>query len=129
MGVREGDQVSTLPPPHQIDIDSKVMEWVVHEGAQVTKPTPPPTIMDRYNRAEFTGVVGARGGRTQRDRLTGALQDAVSEEAATLVKDRTGLKVEAEVGRCRKKTIDWGYGGKRNIREDRTLSSHSEAKP
>ena len=50
-------------------------------------------------------------------------------EAAMLVKDRTGLKVEAEVGRCRKKTIDWGDGGKRNICEDRTLSDHSEAKP
>ena len=53
----------------------------------------------------------------------------MSEEAAMLVKDRIGLKVEAEVGRCRKETIDWGDGGRRNIREDRTLSSHSEAKP
>ena len=51
------------------------------------------------------------------------------EEDAMLVKDRTGLKVEEEVGRCRKKTIDWGDGGKRNIREDRTLSDHNEAKP
>ena len=46
-----------------------------------------------------------------------------------LVKDRTGIKVEAEVSRCRKKTIDLGDGGKENIREDRTLSAHSEAKP
>ena len=45
-------------------------------------------------------------------RLTGAAQGAVSEEAATLVKDRTGLTVETEVGRCRKKKIDWRDGGK-----------------
>ena len=56
-------------------------------------------------------------------------QDAVSEEAAMLVKDRTGLIVEAEVGRCIKKTSDWGDGGKRNISENRTLSAHSEAMP
>ena len=74
------------------------------------------------------GVAGARGGRTQTDRLTGATQDAVSEESTMLVKDRTGLKVEAQVSRCRKKTSDWGDGGIRNIREDRTLSDHSEAK-
>ena len=53
----------------------------------------------------------------------------MSEEAAMLVKDRRGLKVEAQVVRCRKKTSDWGDGGRRNIREDRTLSAHSEAKP
>ena len=105
------------------------MESVVHEGAQVTKPTPPPTRMDRDNRAAVRGVGGARGGRTQTDRLTGAAQDAVSEEAATLVKGRTGVKVEAEVGICRKKTMDWGNGGKHNIRENRTLSAHSEATP
>ena len=36
----------------------------------------------------------------------------MSEEAATLVKDRMGLTVEAEVGRRRKKKIDWGgWGG------------------
>ena len=58
----------------------------------------------------------------------GATQDAVSEEASMLVKDRTGLKVEAQVGQCRKKTSDWGDGGIRNICEDRTLSDHSEAK-
>ena len=52
----------------------------------------------------------------------------MSEEAAMLVKERTGLKVEAEVGQCRKKTIDWGDGGIRNICEYRTLSAHSEAK-
>ena len=68
------------------------------------------------------------GGRTQTDRLTGTAQDTVLEEAAMLVKDRTGLKVEAEVGWCRKKTIDWGDGGRRNICEDRKLSAHSEAK-
>ena len=76
-----------------------------------------------------SGVAGARGGRTKTDRLTGAAQDAVSEEAALLVKDRTGLKVEAEVGWCRKKTIDWGDGGKWNICKDRTFIAHSEAKP
>ena len=73
------------------------------------------------------GVAGALGGRTQTDRLMGAAQDAVSEEAAMLVKDRTRLKVEAEVVRCRKKTMDWGDGGKRNICEDRTFNAHSEA--
>ena len=53
----------------------------------------------------------------------------MSEEAATLVKDRTGLTVKVEVGRSRKKTIDRGDGGKRNIFEDRTSSDHSEAMP
>ena len=53
----------------------------------------------------------------------------MSEEAAMLVKERTGLKVEAEVGRCRKKTIDWKDGVKRNICEERKLSAHSEVKP
>ena len=33
------------------------------------------------------------------DRLTGAAQDAVSEEAVLLVGNRTGLTAEAEVGR------------------------------
>ena len=56
------------------------------------------------------------GGRTQIDRLRVAAQDEVSEEAATLVKYSTGLKLKAEVGRCREKTMDWGDGGKRNIR-------------
>ena len=56
-------------------------------------------------------------------------QDAVSEEAAILVKDKTVLKVEAQVGRCRKKTSGWGYGGRCNIHEDSTLSAHSEANP
>ena len=46
-----------------------------------------------------------------------------------LVKDRTGLKVEAEVGQCMNKTISLGDGGKRNIREDRTFSAYSKAKP
>ena len=102
----------------------------MHKGDQATKPPPPPhTRKDRDNGATVSRVGGARGGRTQTARLTGAAQDAVSEEAAMLVKDRTGLKVEAEIGRCRKKKIDWGDGGKMNIREDRTLSSHSEAMP
>ena len=83
--------------------------------------------MDKDNRVEVSGVGGEGGGRTHTDRLTGPAQDAVSDEAATLVKDRTGLKVEAEVGWCRKRTMDWGDGGKRNIREDRILSAHSEA--
>ena len=69
------------------------------------------------------------GGITQTDMIIGAEQGAVSEEAAMFVKDRTGLKVEAEVGWCRKKTIDWEDRGKRNIREDMILSDHSEAKP
>ena len=56
-------------------------------------------------------------------------QDTVSEEAAMLMKNSTGLKVKAEVGRCIEKTMDWGYEKKRNIREDRTLSAHSEAIP
>ena len=100
----------------------------MHKGGQVKKPTPP-IRTDRDNSAAISGVAGARGGRTQTDRLTGAAQDAVSEEADMLVKDRTGLKLGAEVGWCRKKTIDWGDGGRRDIREDRTLSAHSEAKP
>ena len=78
---------------------------MVHEGYQVTKPTPL-TRMDRDNRAAFSGVGGARGGRTQTDSLAGAAQGAVSEEAAKLVKDRTVLTVEAEVGRLINKTID-----------------------
>ena len=53
----------------------------------------------------------------------------MSKEAATLAKDRTGLKVEEEVDRCIKKTMDWGDGGKRNTHEDRTLSTHSEVMP
>ena len=43
------------------------------------------------------------------------------------MKDRTGLTMEAEVVRCRKKTIDWGDEGKINIFKDRTSSAHSEA--
>ena len=42
----------------------------------------------------------------------GATYDAVLEEAATLVKDRTGPTVEAEVGRRRKKKLIRGMGGK-----------------
>ena len=45
------------------------------------------------------------------------------------MKDRTGLTAEAEVGRRRKKKIDWGDGGKINIREERTSSAHSESMP
>ena len=126
-GTRGGPGINTTTP-HQIDIDSEAMESVVHEGAQVTKPTP--TIRtDRDNRAAISRVADARGGRTQTDRLTGVTQDAVSEVAAMLVKDRRVLKVEAQVGRCRKKTSNWGDGGRQNIRDDRTLSAHSEAKP
>ena len=105
MGGTQGGPGINTTTPHQIDIDSEARELVVHEGAQVTKQ-PPPIRTDRYNRAAISGFAGARGGRTQTDRLTVAAQDAVSEEAAMLVKDSTGLKVEAEVGRCRKKTID-----------------------
>ena len=89
---------------------------VAYEGDQVTKPTTP-TKADRDNRAVVNGVGGARGGRTQTERLTGEAQDAVSEESATLVKERTGLKVEAELGRYRKKTMDWGDGGKKECRK------------
>ena len=67
---------------------------MVYEGAQVTKPTPP-IRTDKENRATISGVAGAQGGRNQTDRLTGAAQDAVSEEVTMLVKDRTGLKVES----------------------------------
>ena len=98
----------------------------MHEGGQVTKQPPPPNSTDRDNRAEVSRVGGARGGRTQTDKLTGAAQGAVSEEAAKLAKDRVGLKVEAEVGQCRKKTMDWR---EKNIREDRTLRAHSKAMP
>ena len=69
------------------------------------------------------------GGRTHTYRLTVAAQDAGSEEAAMLVKDRRGLKVEAQEGWCRKKTSEWEDGGIRNIREERTLSAHSETMP
>ena len=79
---------------------SEAMPSRYHEGDQVTKPTPP-IRTDRDNRAAISGVADARGGRTQIDRLTGTTQDAVSEEAAMLVTDRRGLKVEAQVGRCR----------------------------
>ena len=95
--------------PHQIDIDSKVRESVVHKGAQVKKPTPF-IRTDRNNRAAIIRVADSRGGRTQTYRLTGVTQDAVSEEAAMLVKDRRGLKVEAQVGQCRKKKVIGGMG-------------------
>ena len=98
----------------------------MREGTQVTKPTPP-TRTDRDSGAAVSGVGSAQGGRNQTDRLTGEAQDTVSEEAATLVKDRKGLTIEAQVGRSRKKKIDWGDGGKRDIREDRTSISYSEA--
>ena len=98
------------------------------EGDQVTKPTPP-SRTDRDRGAAVSGVGGARGVRTQTDMIMGAAQDAVPEEAATLVGEMTGLIEEAEVGRHRKKTIYWGDGRKRNICEDMTLSSHSEAMP
>ena len=71
-------------------------------GVQVTKPTLP-TRTDRDSGEAFRGVGGAQGVRTHTERLTVAAQDALLEEAATLVKDRTGLTVEAEVGRRRKR--------------------------
>ena len=40
---------------------------------------------------------GTAPGRTQKDRTTGAAQDAMVEEAVTLVGDRTGQTAEAEV--------------------------------
>ena len=101
---------------------------VVREGAQVKKPTPP-TRTDRDSGAAFSGVRGVRGKKNQTDRLTGAAQDAVLEEASMLAKYWIGLTVEAEVGWRRKKTMDWGDGGKINICEDRTSSDHSEAMP
>ena len=109
VGGTRGVPVISTTPTHQIDIDSGAMESVVHEGDQVTKPTTP-TKTDRDNRAVVNGVGGARGGRTQTG-LTGEAQDAVSEESDTLVKERTGIKVEAELGRYRKKTMDWVDGG------------------
>ena len=69
------------------------------------------------------------GGRTQTDGLMGAVHYSVSEEVSTLVGDRTGLTAEAEVGRRRKKTIDWEDGEEINIHEDRTSSAHSESMP
>ena len=94
-----------------------------------TTPPPPSTMTDRDIGVAVSGVGGARGGRTQTERLTGAAQDAVSEDALKLVDYRAGITEEAEVGWRRKKTIDWGDGRKRNIREDRTSSAHSEAMP
>ena len=91
------------------------------------KKTPSPTRTDRYSRAAVSGVRGARGGRTQTDRIAGAAQDAVLEEASMLVGDRTGLTAEAELGRRRNKTIDLEDWGKWNICEDMTSSAHSEA--
>ena len=45
-----------------------------------------------------TGTEGTQTGRTQTESLTGAAQDLVSGEAATLVgEDRTGKTAEAEV--------------------------------
>ena len=121
-------------PPHttRTDRDSRAVELEVREGDKVKKPTPPqtpPTRTNRDSRAAVRGFKGARGGRTHKDRLTGAAQDVVSEEADTLVKYRMGLTAEAEVGWQRKKTIDWGNGEKRNTREDRTSSAHSETMP
>ena len=96
------------------DIDSREMESKVHKGDQATKLTPPPlpTKTDRDSRAEVSRVGGVQGGRTQTDRLTGAAQDSVLEEAPMLVKDRKGLIAVAEVGRLRNKKIDWGMGKK-----------------
>ena len=49
--------------------------------------------------------------RTRTDKLTGAAQDAVLEEAVTLVGDKTGLTSEAEVGRSRKNELIVRMGG------------------
>ena len=89
------------------------MESVVHEGGQVTKPTPlpPPTSTERDSGASVSGFEGAHGGRIQTYRIMGVAQKAVSEEATTLMKDKTGLTVDAEVGRRLKKLIR-GMGGK-----------------
>ena len=100
----------------------------MREWGQVKKPAPP-TRTDRDSGVAVSGVGGARGGRTHTDRITIASQDVVSEEAFTFVGDRTRLTMEAEVGHRRNKKIDWGDEVKRNIREDRTLSAHSEAIP
>ena len=127
--MREGDQVSTTPPPpNRKDIDNEAVESVVREEAQVKKTTPPART-DRDSGAAVRGVGRAQGGRTQTYRLTGAVQDVVLDEDDTLVKDSTGLTVEAEVVQCRKKTMDWGDGGKINICKDRASSAHSEAMP
>ena len=74
-----------------------------------------PVLPIKHNRPAVSGVGGVQGGRTQTDRLTGVAQDTVLEEVAILVKDRTGLKLEAQIGQCRKKTSDGGDGGIRNI--------------
>ena len=65
----------------------------MREGGHVTKPTPT-TRTDRDSRAAVRRVRGTRGGINQTDRITGASQDVVSGEAATLVGDRTGLTLE-----------------------------------
>ena len=103
------------PPPTRTYRDSGEAESEVREGAQVTKPTPL-NRTDRDRGAVVSRVGGAQGGRTQADRLTGVAQDAVLEEAATLVGDRKRLTAEAELGQHRKKKIDWEDGGKRDIR-------------
>ena len=66
----------------------------MRKGGQVTTPTPPPP-PNRTDRDSGVAVSGVGG---QTDRLTGASQDAVSEEAVTLVgNNRTGKRVEAEM--------------------------------
>ena len=92
----------------------------------LSKTNPPPTGTDIDSGAAVSGARGARWGITHTYRLTGAAQDAVSEEAATLVGYRVGPPTEAEVGRRRKKTIDWGMK-KNKIHEDMILSAHSAA--
>ena len=89
------------PSPIRIDRDSGEVELVVRKGAQITKPTNP-TGTDRDSGAVVSGVGGAQGRRTQTDRIMGTEQDEVLEESAMLVKYRTGLTVEVEVGRRRK---------------------------
>ena len=99
-------------PPTRTDKDSGAVESEIREGSQVTKSTPlPPPRTYRDSQAAASGVGGEQGGRTHTYRLMGSAQDAVLEEAATLVKDRTLLTAEAKIGRRRKKRIDCGDAG------------------
>ena len=80
-------------PPTRTDRDRGAAESEVHKGPQVTKPTSPLTRTDRDSGAAVSGVGVV--GRTQTDRLTGAVQDVVSEEEIMLVGYSTGLTADA----------------------------------
>ena len=74
----------------------------VRNGGQVRNPPPPPHQegqrhfgVSRWSRSCTREI--EKSGRTWTDRLTEAAQDAVLEEAVTLLGDRTGLTVEAQV--------------------------------